>query len=242
MIRRLAAALATSLAVATLAAPTVTTLGAQRVNINFAEFASATSRTYPATFGAPLTSKGFDFLQAFPTSGSRNVLGTWGSSDLTATNRPSNRGTSNTMFADQAGIEIDIYVAGDDPFTPTRTFNMYSIDVAHLFATPYVPTLQDFTLQFFGIYADGSDFSQTFTVTAPPPVGGVSTPFLQTLTFDNRWRGVTNVFWNQNGSFLSQQHQFTNVQVEVTPEPGTWALLGTGLAGVLVVARRRRQA
>lgn len=242
MHRRLAAVLVASLATVTLAAPAVSTLGAQRVNIDFSEYASPTVKTYPATFGAPLTSKGFDFLQAFPTSGSRNVLATWGSSDLTATNRPSNRGTSNTIFADQPGVEVDIYVAGDDPFTPVRTFNMYSIDVAHLFATPFVPVLQNFTLQFFGLYADGSDISQTFTITAPPTVGGIATPFLQTLTFDNRWRGMTNVFWNQNGSFLSQQHQFTNVQVEVTPEPGTWALLGTGLAGVLVVARRRRQA
>jgi guanyl-specific ribonuclease Sa len=31
-------------------------------------------------------------------------------------------------------------------------------------------------------------------------------------------------------------------QVTVTPEPGTWALLGTGFAGLAVAARRRRRA
>lgn len=44
-------------------------------------------------------------------SGSRNVPGTWGSSDLTASNGPLNRGTAHTICADQAGGEIDLYVA-----------------------------------------------------------------------------------------------------------------------------------
>jgi hypothetical protein len=223
------------------AAVTVAPLAAQPVTISFAEYVSPTVAEYAATPGDPLTVGGFDFYE-FLSGGARNVLGTWGTSDVTAVNRPSNIGSSVALFSTQAANEIDMYVAGDNVVTPTRTFNMYAIDVAHLFSAPaYNTVLQTFTLTFSGAYlAGGPNVTQTFTVNAPPTVGGVTTPLLQTLQFDNRWRGLANVWWNQNNQFLSQQHQFTNVRAEVTPEPATYALVAGGLGALLVVARRRR--
>ncbi|GJG86678.1 hypothetical protein tb265_18590 [Gemmatimonadetes bacterium T265] len=237
MLRRLARAASAAALTLLAAAP----LAAQAVRIDFAEYASDTTREYAATVGQPLTSKGFDFYEAFGSS-TRNVLGTWGTADAGAVNRPSNGGTSTGLYATVPGAEIDMYVAGDDPFVPVRTFNLYSIDVAHLFSTPYAPFLQPFDLTFFGILASGGFVYQTFTIPAPPLIGGQQTPVYHTLTFDADFRGLDDVFWDQDYSYVSVEHQFTNVVAEVTPEPSTYALLGVGLAGVLVVARRRREA
>lgn len=234
----------------TLAAPAAAPLAAQPVvKVDFSEYQSTTTRDIPATFGQPLTSRGFDFYEAFGTdgrgTGSRNALGTWGTADGGSVNRPSNLGSANTLYATTGAVEIDMYVAGDNPFSPTRSFNLFSMDVANLFSSSVLPPSTGgplgFTLTFYGYTAaDPVGFTQTFTIPTPPTVGGVVTPVLNTLVFDTRWRGVENVYWYQNSQFLNYQHQFTNVVAQVTPEPSTYVLLGAGLAGVLVVARRRR--
>lgn len=243
--RRLAALVA--LAITAVAAPA----RAQQptVTIDFAEYSSPVSRDYAAAIGQPLRSKGFDFYvtDAF-IPGARNALSTWGTnpSDNGFTNQPTNRRGSTAMAATQPGDEIDMYIAGTYPLQSAAglarsgKFNLYSMDFAHLYSTEYVPVLQDFDLTVYGITASGRGIEQTFRILAPAPIGGVSRPTLQTFAFDNRWRGLVNVYWSQTVTALSQAHQFSNVRAQVTPEPSTYALLAVGLGGVLVVARRRR--
>ena len=242
-----AAAAAALAAVVTLGAPAA----AQPTRVTFAEYASATTREYAATFGQPVTSGGFDFYEAFGTdgygTGSRNALGTWGTGDAGAANRPANLGASNTLYATTGAVELDMFVHGADPFAPRFAFDIYSIDVANLFGSGVLPPATGgplgFSLTFFGYTAaDPAGFSQTFSVPTPPTVGGVTTPVLQTLTFDARWRGVENVYWFQNNQFLNYQHQFTNVVAEVVPEPSAWLMVAAGLGGVLLAARGRRTA
>jgi len=242
--RRLAVP-AAALAVALLALPA----GAQvPVLVDFDEYQRPTTTEFQATVGLPLSSNGLDFYETSLINGgnSRNVLATWGTADAGAVNIPVNIGSSTAMFATVLGVEIDIYPTGSDIVLGqyTGSFSMNSIDVAHLYSTrfsTFTPTT--ITLQFFGFgpSTGGAVITQTFTVPAPPLVGGFRDPVLTTLTFDDRWRSVNNVWWFQ-GSGSGAAHQFTNVSAAMVPEPSTYLLMLTGLGGLGTVWLRRRRA
>jgi hypothetical protein len=230
------------LAAVTLALPA----GAQQnATSTFSAYSSPVATEHQAAVGRPVTSGVLDFYATeLFVSGARNVLGTWGTGDATSVNRPTNLGTSTAMFGTQAGEEIDIFAAGSDivlgPFVP---FSIYSMDVAHLYSTAFSPfALVSFTLSFFG-FGPGTGnavIQQNFTIAAPPVIAGVQNPVLRTITFDNRWQAMENVWWNQ-GSGSGSAHQFTNVNATVIPEPGTYALMLAGLIGVGVLQVRRRR-
>lgn len=66
-----------------------------------------------------------------------------------------------------------------------------------------------------------------------------STPGLQTVVFSQT--GLSSVTWQTVGG-ADPWNQWDNVTVGAIPEPGTYALMALGLAGVAAAARRRRTA
>jgi hypothetical protein len=214
----------------------------------FSNFASPTTTEYQAAVGRPVTSGVLDFYDTeLFVPGSRNVLGTWGFSaaDPGSVNRPTNIGSSTSMFATQLGEEVDIFGTGSDIVLGIfRPFGLFSMDVGHLYSSAYAPvTLAPITLTVFGFGPSTGNalITQVFTIPAPAPVGGVQRPVLQTLTFDSRWSAMNNVWWNQStGSATASQ--FTNVSATLLPEPGTYILTLSGLIGLGIVRTRRRKA
>ncbi|MES2525044.1 MAG: PEP-CTERM sorting domain-containing protein [Gemmatimonadota bacterium] len=216
----------------------------QTATSTFGEYSRPVTTEHQAAIGRPVTSGVLDFYATeFFASGARNVLGTWGTNDATSVNRPSNLGSATTMFGTQANEEIDIFGRGSNVVVgPRIDFHLHSMDVAHLYSTALSPfALVPFTLTFsgFGPGTGGALIQQSFTIAAPPVINGVQTPFLQTITFDNRWRSLQNVWWFQ-GAGSGSAHQFTNVNATLVPEPGTYALMLAGLVVVAVLRSRRR--
>jgi hypothetical protein len=218
-----------------------------QVTSTFSEYTSGKTTEYQAAIGRPVTSGVLDFYDTeLFVAGARNVLGTWGASgaDVGSLNRPTNIGSSNTMFATQLGEEVDIFGTGTDVILGTfRPFSLFSMDVAHLYSTAYSPIpLSSFTFTVFGFgpSTGNATIAQSFTIAAPTAVGGIQHPVLQTLTFDSRWSMMSNVWFVQStGSGTASQ--FTNVRAVLTPEPGTYGLIVIGLCFVAAIQLRQRR-
>ena len=219
-----------------------------QVTSTFATYASPTTTEYQAAIGRPVTSGVLDFYDTdFFVAGARNVLGTWGTSgsDPGFVNRPTNVGSSNTMFATQLGEEVDFFGTWTDVVLGSfRSFSLFSMDVGHLYSNAFAPvTLAPvtFTVFGFGPSTGNAVISQAFVIPAPVPVGGVQKPVLQTLVFDARWSAMSNVWFLQStGSATATQ--FTNVTATLTPEPGTYVLIVTGLCFIGAIRIRGRRA
>jgi hypothetical protein len=111
-------------------------------------------------------------------------------------------------------------------------FSIHSIDLAKLTARFAAPAQ---TVTCTGTLVGGATVTQAFTVP-----GSLGSPTLATYTFQSTFANLTSLPF---GAQLSPFYQFTNVRLNqsTVPEPGAWALLGTGLLAVGGVAARRKR-
>lgn len=212
---------------AALAAVASTPLVARaQTTINFAANACSgrsggnTSSGYNS-YGTPFDVQGFRFANA---STSASGFGTACSGSVYY--------AGTTGLFDNTGGDVTVLTR-----TSGAAFSISSIDLAGL----YSGSAQSVT--FIGALAGGGTVSQIFAIPASglyPASASAFTMFTFAPTFTNL----------ASLSFAAQTepyYQFTNVRLDqaaaaVVPEPGTWALLGTGLLGIGGAALRRRSA
>jgi MYXO-CTERM domain-containing protein len=118
-------------------------------------------------------------------------------------------------------------------------FSLFSIDLAKLSDVE----MRAGPLSFTGHLLGGGAVTQTFTVDWTGPAGP---PVFSTFNFSEAFTNLVSVDLPPNGSFPLglPEYQFTNVHLNAvtpTPEPASWLLAATALAGLGGIARVRRR-
>ncbi len=171
--------------------------------INYSAYRSTTTTEpgYQATFGNPLTSKGYELYDFYtqsnsagPSAFSSQQVATWGTSasDLGSKNLPSNLGPSAAaLWANGTTDRLELYSTGNG-VTP-QAFRLYSMDMASLFAassiTPALgaPASMNIYFQYYKSltsYLNGTpDGDVSAFVRVAPTVNGDIVPLLRTVDF-----------------------------------------------------------
>jgi hypothetical protein len=139
-------------------------------------------------------------------------------------NLPGLSTADTSLFEFFAGDPISITAAGDAPFT------LNSIDLAPLIAGGD----SVFKVTFTGTFADSSTLSQTFTVSDSDTLQTFDLSGFTNVVDVSFMQGANNGFFGSQGT----AYQFDNVDVSLTPEPGTAVLWLTGI-GLMIIMRKR---
>ncbi|BDQ32841.1 VPLPA-CTERM sorting domain-containing protein [Pseudodesulfovibrio portus] len=131
----------------------------------------------------------------------------------------------------QGSAALWTYVSGSSARlqkSDSTTFSLESIDlIRHYDVTGQISTLAEVT---FNAYDSGNNLLGSQTV------GSIGTAW-QTVTFGDVFDNVALVTWSQDWPY----HDFDNIVLgSPTPIPGAIWLLGTGLAGLVGLKRRKR--
>ena len=196
---------------------TAGSVSAGATTINFSSLSQAGSSF--ASVGGSITQQGFTFTSASA------AFYVWQAS---SPNLPS-LAPANTSLFEYYAFSTTTLTDGGNPFT------LSSIDLAALLTGGS----GTFTVTFTGTHPDATTVSQTFTVNDTSP------PSLQTFSFSG-FTNLVSVSYAQgtNSGFFQNQvsaYQFDNVVVTTSsvPEPGSLALLGSGVLAAAGALRRK---
>lgn len=122
-------------------------------------------------------------------------------------------------------------------YSQTRTFTAAVAQGTLELTAPFTFTLVGGQTYYFGVLGNGGAFNVSyFGANAATAAHGLAVSGTN-VNYDTFAAPVYTV---SGGATIALRLNGTQGPVTTTPEPGTWALLGTGLATLAGVARRRR--
>jgi hypothetical protein len=138
--------------------------------------------------------------------------------------------TGSPALYNNLGASVDFAAIGGRPFA------LRSMDLAPFLGELGVPT----SVLFTGFLVGGGVMTRAVEVPADVPRGEFGGPATLTPFAFSGFDNLASLRLTVTSSEFEPYVQFDNVALNVVPEPATVALVGSGLVGLGLLARRRR--